>query len=329
MLRTLGLDTALEGVYRGLLSHPADGVGELAGRLRLPENEVRESLDRLVEMELLQPSPDTPGLLRAVSPELAFDLVLRRHEAELIRRQEELARSREAMARTLAELVALRSDDPVDGAERLVGPDAVRRRVDELARGLTRDCLAIEPGGARSQAAPGASPPWEERALGRGVRLATVFRDGARNDPQTLAYARRVSDLGGCVRTSPIVPPRMLVFDRRTVLVPLDRSPRGGGALCTRAPGIVAPLVALFEQTWAAAVPLGADHRSGAEAGGLSSGERKLLKLLASGLTDAAAGRHLGLPLGTVRRQMAALMERLNATSRFEAGLKAAQRGWL
>jgi hypothetical protein len=41
------------------------------------------------------------------------------------------------------------------------------------------------------------------------------------------------------------------------------------------------------------------------------------------------AGRYLGVSARTVRRQMAALMERLGAASRFEAGLKAAQHGWL
>ena len=54
-----------------------------------------------------------------------------------------------------------------------------------------------------------------------------------------------------------------------------------------------------------------------------------LLKLMASGLTDEAAGRRLGVSARTMRRQMADLMERLDTTSRFEAGLKAAQRGWI
>lgn len=46
-------------------------------------------------------------------------------------------------------------------------------------------------------------------------------------------------------------------------------------------------------------------------------------------MTDENAGKRLGISLRTVRRQMASLMERLNASSRFEAGLKAAQSGWL
>lgn len=329
MLETLGLDTALESVYRGLLCHPADGVAELAARAHLSESEVRDCLDRLVDMELLQRSRDTPGLLRAVSPEFGFDLMLRRQEADLVRRQEELARSKEAMARTIAEFATLRPDTAVDGAERLVGLDAIQHRLEELARDLTEECLAIEPGGAQSQASLDASRPLDERALSRGVRLATIFQDSARNDQPTLAYARWISELGGNVRTSPIVPPRMLIFDRRTAVVPIDPANTRLGALCTSAPGIVAPLVALFEQTWSAAVPLGADHRCASEATGTSPMEQELLRLLASGLTDEAAGKRLGVSLRTVRRQMAALMERLNATSRFEAGLKAAQRGWL
>ncbi|WP_395298695.1 LuxR C-terminal-related transcriptional regulator [Kitasatospora hibisci] len=62
---------------------------------------------------------------------------------------------------------------------------------------------------------------------------------------------------------------------------------------------------------------------------GLSAGERELLRLLSTGLTDDAAAKRLGISVRTVRRQMAALMGRLDAASRFEAGLKVAQRGWL
>jgi hypothetical protein len=50
---------------------------------------------------------------------------------------------------------------------------------------------------------------------------------------------------------------------------------------------------------------------------------------MAAGLTDEAAAKRLGVSLRTVRRQIQALMTRLQATSRFQAGHNAAQRGWL
>lgn len=101
-----------------------------------------------------------------------------------------------------------------------------------------------------------------------------------------------------------------------------------GWGLCIRETGVVASLVALFEQTWHSAVPLGTD-RSKDLRNGLTATEQELLRLLASGLTDEVAGRKLGISARSVRRQMSGLMERLDASSRFEAGLKAAQRGWL
>ncbi|GGW20274.1 hypothetical protein GCM10018980_64530 [Streptomyces capoamus] len=47
-----------------------------------------------------------------------------------------------------------------------------------------------------------------------------------------------------------------------------------------------------------------------------------------SGLTDDTAGQRLGASSRTVNRLMASIMERLRASSRFEAGIKAAHKGW-
>jgi DNA-binding CsgD family transcriptional regulator len=57
--------------------------------------------------------------------------------------------------------------------------------------------------------------------------------------------------------------------------------------------------------------------------------ERDLLALLAQGLTDDAAAKRLSISVRTERRIVADLMRRLDATSRFEAGVKAARRGWI
>ncbi|MFE2284564.1 LuxR C-terminal-related transcriptional regulator [Streptomyces sp. NPDC059443] len=263
-----------------------------------------------------------------MSPDLGLELLLRRQEEDLARRQEELARSKAAAARAVSEFVELRPNTEVDGAERLVGMDAIQNRLEELAHGLTRECVAILPGGAMSEASMEASRPLDQRVLSRGIEMRSIYQDSTRNDPKTLAYARWLTEEGGQVRTSPLLPPRLLIFDRSVAVVPIDPANSRLGALCTRAPGIVASLLTLFEQTWDSAVPLGADRPRPTDSTP-TAGELELLKLLASGMTDEAAGKRLGVSLRTVRRQMSALMERLHATSRFEAGLKAAQQGWL
>ncbi|WP_331735258.1 LuxR C-terminal-related transcriptional regulator (plasmid) [Streptomyces sp. NBC_00597] len=328
MLEFLGLDSRTEAVYREMLARPAGGVAELCELLGLPESTVRGCLDQLADLQLLRSSRDDPGALRAVSPERGLELILRRQEDELLRRQQELALGKAAAARALAEYASLHPDATAGATERLVGLDAIQAKLEVLAEALTRECLSVMPGAAQSQSSLDASRPLDEEAMGRGVSILTLYQDSARNDPATYAYARWMTEQGGMVRTCPVLPPRLLVFDREVAIVPIDPSNSRLGALCTREPGIVASLVALFDQTWHTAVPLGTAQPQGTHTG-LTPSEQELLRLLAAGMTDENAGKRLGISLRTVRRQMATLMERLNASSRFEAGLKAAQSGWL
>jgi DNA-binding NarL/FixJ family response regulator len=119
----------------------------------------------------------------------------------------------------------------------------------------------------------------------------------------------------------------MVIIDARIAIVPLDTADSRKGALQVTDPGIVGTLLALFETIWDSAIPLGASTAPGRH--GLTARERELVKLLAQGLTDEAAAARLAISDRTVRRVMNDLCERLDAASRFEAGIKAAQAGWL
>jgi DNA-binding CsgD family transcriptional regulator/sugar-specific transcriptional regulator TrmB len=317
-----------DAVYRLMLAERSLGIAELCRRLDLSEERVRSGLDELVRFSLLRPSREEPGALRAVSPEAGLHQLLRRQEEELARRQAELAERKAAVSQAVAEYVELRPNVTAGDSERLVGLDAIQARLEDLARELREECLSVMPGGAQSQASLDASRPLDEDAMSRGISLLTLYRDSVRNDPATYAYARWLTDRGGQVRTAPLLPPRMLIFDRSVAVVPIDPANTKLGALCTRESAVVSSLTVIYEQAWSTAVPLGAASDADA-ATGLTSMDRDLLKLLAAGMTDESAGVRLGVSGRTVRRQMAALMERLGAASRFEAGLKAAQRGWL
>ncbi|POX65512.1 hypothetical protein C3481_16365, partial [Microbacterium sp. Ru50] len=56
--------------------------------------------------------------------------------------------------------------------------------------------------------------------------------------------------------------------------------------------------------------------------------EWRIVSLLGLGLPDEAIARHLGIGHRTVQRRVQALLVRLGAASRFQAGVLAARRGW-
>lgn len=327
MLQALGLSMASESVYQVMLEQPGYGVVELVHATALPESEIRAALDELAGMMLVRASLEDPGALRAVRPEVGLADLVRRQEADLAAQQAKVAVARAAVITMVADH-ARSSPDGAEHGERLIGVDAIQGRLETLGRAMVRECMGVHPGPAQRPEDLEAGKPLDEEALARGVAFRTLYQDSVRNDTVTINHARWLLEHGGEVRTAPVLPQRMVIIDGEQALVPIDPANTRTGALLVKEPGIVRALVDLFELAWAGAVPLGAVHERDLDTG-LSKAESELLRLLAAGLTDEGASRRIGVSLRTVRRMMASVMERLDASSRFEAGLKAAQRGWL
>ncbi|MET8045507.1 helix-turn-helix transcriptional regulator [Micromonospora sp. NPDC005215] len=327
MLVALGLDSVAESVYRQMLAQPDWGVTQLGAHLGITDTQVRAALDCLFKMSLVRNSMDRPGALHVVSPDVGLSTALARQQAELARRQQQVAESQVEITRLIDQFGAAHQHASTSAATHLFGIDAVQDKLAQLARETEFEILTFMPGGAQSAAALEHARRNDTELLERGVRIHTVGLESIRNDPHTLAHARFLTAGGAEFRTSPILPPRMILADRRAVLVPIDPADTRKGALHLTGPGFVASMLALFTQVWEIATPLGAAREPERE--GLTAQERALLELLGQGLTDEAAAVRLGVSPRTARRMMADLMERLQARSRFEAGLKAAQRGWL
>lgn len=159
----------------------------------------------------------------------------------------------------------------------------------------------------------------------RGVRYRVVFPDAERLSGKVTSLALA----GALVRTDTNVPMEVVVIDGSIALLPVD--PAGDGVAVLRLPSAVSATVELFERIWSAAValnPVELDEDE-PEHGGLTPRERDLLALLWAGYTDGSAGAKLGISVRTVRRTVADIMNRLGARSRFQAGAKAVDRGWL
>src|SRR5262249_29862482 len=111
------------------------------------------------------------------------------------------------------------------------------------------------------------------------------------------------------------------------VLAP-DPTDPNAGVLAIEGEPLVRCFVAMFESFWLQAT----DHRAPAPVDDgdllLSTQERDVLRMLATGLKDEQIARRLGVSLRTVSRIVGDLMRRLEADSRFQAGVRAATLGW-
>jgi DNA-binding CsgD family transcriptional regulator/sugar-specific transcriptional regulator TrmB len=323
MLEALGLSSSATAVYEAMLDHPGHGVDQLAAACAMSSVQVHDCLEELGRLMLVRASSEHPGQMRAVAPEIGLADMVARQEADLAARQAQLAASRAAVTR----MVADRAETRTAHGERLIGMDAIQGRLEQLAHAATVEIIGVQPGIQRPEDLD-AGRAQDLAALARGVAMRSLFQDAARAHAHIETFAHTLLSHGGEVRTAPTVPQRTVIIDRSHALVPIDPTDSRKGALHVTEPGIVTALLELFEQAWNTAVPLGAVCAEDPETG-LTDHERELLRLLGTGLTDEGAGQRLGIADRTVRRQMASIMERLDATSRFEAGIKAAQKGWL
>ncbi|MFI8344379.1 helix-turn-helix domain-containing protein [Streptomyces sp. NPDC085639] len=326
MLTELGLDARAEAVYRAMLMEPGSGVAALAVAVGVGEEEVREALDLLSELALVQPSADDSGRLRAVSPDIGMEILMARGQAELAARQQRLEASRAAAARLISEYSQLRPAARHPGVEQLIGLDAVRDRLVALTRETKEELLAFSPDATLSESALAASRPLNRTLLERGVRMRTIYLDSVRNSRPSIEHANWLTQLGGQVRTAASLPTRMLIVDRSTALIPVSDD-SSAGAVVLSGHGMLVALCALFESTWAAAQPLAEVAVLGPD--GLTAQQVAAVRLLSEGHTDEAIAKRLGVSSRTARRIANELMERLGARSRFEAGVRAVQEGWL
>jgi DNA-binding CsgD family transcriptional regulator len=324
----LGIDEDAARLWQTMHACPGAGVEELAAVLGLTEGETRRRLDLLADLALVRASMDLPGLLVPIAPQAGVELLLRQQELELAENHRRLQARRDEITAGIAERISAPSASSSGGAEYLVGRDAIQARFEELAYSMRESADSMLPGASFSVPMLEAARPLDTEALRRGIRLRSLYQESIRNDFATLAYARDMASLGATVRTAPVLGQRLWIGDARVAMVPMDPADSQRGYACITEPGVVASLRELFDGAWRNAAPLDVGNPVQSVTG-LSDTERELLTMLADGMTDEAAAKRLGVSLRTVRRIMADLMVRLEAGSRFEAGIKAAKKGWL
>ena len=215
--------------------------------------------------------------------------------------------------------------------EHLVSVVADRAQISELSAALAntarRDWMTLENLSTDMPVTDDfAQPPLP--AYGGRVVCRSIYDASVMDDPVARRVIAACADAGEQARLLPRVPMKMKLADHTTAMLPL--TPAGtAGALVVRAPVIIAALREYFEMLWDRATPLRPERAAAASAGRLTAAQQAVLELMAEGLLDDAIARRAGLSTTTVRRHVAAIMQRLDVSSRFAAGAAAQRKGWI
>jgi DNA-binding CsgD family transcriptional regulator len=331
VLDILGLDAAAFAVYRQLLRAPGMRESELAPTLGLDHVRVSTAIGTLKRLALVRPCWDDADGLVPAHPRTGLAALLTEQETRLLEQRRLVEEVRGSVDSLTAEYSRWQADASRGEVEFLEAADVAPQSL-ELAADATREVLAfrlVERDGEAFEAARAV----DTTALDRGLTLRALWLTSIGNSPAARAHLHEVARGGGEVRTVPVLPARMDIFDGTAALLPADAVDFGRGAVLLRGGSVLGALQHLFELMWSTAVPLegpvaGRAPGEGAELD-VSSTERAVLLLLSQGMTDEAVARKLGVSLRTVRRITAGLMKRLGTQSRFAAGVRVAELGLL
>jgi DNA-binding CsgD family transcriptional regulator len=326
-LEQLGLIPEAEVVYRMMLQNPGLDVEGLSALLGWTVDKTTSAIDDLARLALIRPSAAQPGRFRTIHPEFGLNMLLIREQMTLREHERRVDDTKRAVLTLIEQMGDLGADVSEQRLLQLHDLDGIQWQMEKLAHACTEEVAVFATGGAQPPESLAAARPLDADVLARGVQVRNLYLDAARNDPPTAEYARWLVAQGGQVRTTPHLPLRMVIYDRRYAVLPIDPEAADAGAVVLGSSGVVAALQTFFEQTWRRATPL-AEEPSPDE-NGLSERERVLLTLLAEGHTDETVANKLGISVRTGRRITAELLKRLGARSRFQAGALATTKGWL
>lgn len=321
-LEVLGLGAAAEQAYRILLRGHGASAPELAARLTVPAARVRGLLAELTAKGLITTSRQRPRRYRAVPPDLVLEALIRRQT-------DALARAGAAAAALIEEFrpATFRVAPGDDAIEVLDDEDRVRRAIAEMQRGAQSECLCLDKP-PYVTGPPHTVDPAEIEGLARGVAYRTLIDVEAFDAPGVLERVRACVEAGAEVRVGSGLSLKLLIVDGSAALIPMRLEALGGPVLLLRMSSLLEALRDYFDLLWRQAAPLSSADltATGADPRGALDTEQQLLTRLAAGSNDKTTAAALGLAPRTLDRRIGALMKRLGARTRFQAGWLAAQR---
>lgn len=322
-MAVLGFDAAEEDLYRVVLRSSPVTYDALAGLVGATVPDLVERIGRFADAGLVQVSADT---VVASAPERALARLIQDEGQRLRSVQDQLDALQRMLPGLTAEHMVARQPRGAPVTVESVHHSEVVDIIRSLTARSTGDLLWVRPDQWRVPAGPSVDE-WVQELLRSGRRSRVIYP--ARVLEEAPEMVRRRAALGEHVRVLAEVPGRMAVMGSTAALLPHRFDLPDDQLLVIRQPSLVTALSALFEALWERALTVpgleAADDDEAADA----SDRRLLLDQLSRGAKDEQIARALGLSLRTVRRRVADLLDDLEASSRFQAGVEAVRRGWI
>lgn len=298
-----------------------------AGELRPGER--AGSVARLVEWGYVALDPAGGNRPVALDPREVSERRLRAELQEAAARVERM-RSLPAVTDQLAALFA-RAHPRTGGSCAYIDDAAVVNAIlDDVVGAAQTEILAAQPGGPRERAQLNRSVQRDRAALGRGVKLRTLYRASVRETAVTAEYARTMTAQGAEYRTLSGPFERAIVVDRRVALISnhsIPNAPTHSAWQITH-PEAVAYIVAEFEDKWRRADPwhgeLGSagellvDTVSAVDGVRTTPRQREIMRDQCAGMALQTTARRLGISARTVSNELTELRARFDAATQSE-----------
>ena len=256
------------------------------------------------------------------------DLALREHALRLERAAADVLSTTGEITRIYANARTQHGHGSAEGVRVLYSVADVAMAAAEVVAASNVEILTMRAPTLRLLALAAVSPEAQDslsrNARGVKVPMRTIYDIRLLQIPNALdiVSSRRASEEQRSLTNLPF----SATIGDTTAVIDLSFPGRTGPmGLFFAAPELATVARDLAQRLWEMSSPVS----KSAGATELDDRERRVLALLVAGLSDAAIARQVGVSQRTIERRVSALMERLGASSRFQAGVLARDRGWI